>query len=308
MPRCRALAKALQVLDVVAPLKLAASWDNVGLLVDATRSHVDGPYRVLLTNDISPLVLDEAVDLKVDLLLSYHPTPFSALKRFDAEDSHAANVVLTAAREGFAVYSPHTALDSVPKGLNDWLLDVIMTRAWGAAVASAAAKAAVKPCKDINWAALGAGDGRIASGLPPMPLAAVVAAVKEVLVLPCVQLALPAAYLAATRAGVDAVVATAKEISVSSACVCAGSGASVLAGCTADVWITGEMSHHEVLAATAAGHAVILTNHSNSERGYLPVLREALVKGWESEVDGGAYPPLEVMISRVDADPLVAVY
>lgn len=284
---------------------------TAGLLVDASRPHGGtGPYRVLVTNDITPLVLKEATDLGAHLLLSYHPTPFSAMKRFDPVESHAANVVLTAAREGFAVYSPHTALDSVPQGMNDWLVDAIGARAWGPAAVAAATRAAVKPSKDATWAALGAGDGRILSGLPSLPLASVVAAVKDALALPHVQLALPAALLADTHAGAHAAMAAAAGISVSSVAVCAGSGGAVLSGAAADVWVTGEMGHHEVLAAAALGRAVILTHHSNCERGYLPRLRDALLAGWSREVAAGqtpALPAIEVSISRVDADPLVIV-
>jgi hypothetical protein len=36
------------------------------------------------------------------------------------------------------------------------------------------------------------------------------------------------------------------------------------------------MSHHEILAANAAGTAVILTHHSKCERGYLPTLQARL--------------------------------
>jgi putative NIF3 family GTP cyclohydrolase 1 type 2 len=51
--------------------------------------------------------------------------------------------------------------------------------------------------------------------------------------------------------------------------ICAGSGSTVLEGVVADLYLTGEMSHHEVLAALANNVNVILTEHSNSERGYL---------------------------------------
>ncbi|KAF8551094.1 NGG1p interacting factor 3 [Imleria badia] len=58
--------------------------------------------------------------------------------------------------------------------------------------------------------------------------------------------------------------------------ICAGSGGSVLDGVDADVYFTGEMSHHEVLAAVAAGRYVVLCGHTNTERGYLPILASKL--------------------------------
>ena len=45
---------------------------------------------------------------------------------------------------------------------------------------------------------------------------------------------------------------------VSTVAICAGSGGSLLLGVDADVYFTGEMPHHEVLAAIQSGHNVIL--------------------------------------------------
>jgi dinuclear metal center YbgI/SA1388 family protein len=83
--------------------------------------------------------------------------------------------------------------------------------------------------------------------------------------------------------------------------VCAGAGGSLLApavGRGATVFLTGEMRHHDVLAATASGCSVILAGHTTTERGYLPRLAERL---------GEALPDLEIMISKRDRDPLAAV-
>ncbi len=81
----------------------------------------------------------------------------------------------------------------------------------------------------------------------------------------------------------------------------------------------------QVLAANAAGTAVILTNHSNCERGFLPVLAAKFTAqverlqapGADSAAAssaggaGGAAPPsaftFECSISAVDADPLVTM-
>jgi putative NIF3 family GTP cyclohydrolase 1 type 2 len=51
--------------------------------------------------------------------------------------------------------------------------------------------------------------------------------------------------------------------------VAAGAGGNVLRFAKADVFVTGEMSHHDTLAAVANGTSVVLAGHSNSERGFL---------------------------------------
>lgn len=82
--------------------------------------------------------------------------------------------------------------------------------------------------------------------------------------------------------------------------VCAGSGASVLKNVKADLYLTGEMSHHDLLNATQNGIHVILCNHSDSERGFLKVfqikLQSLLLQN-----------QVEVVVSKIDKDPLETV-
>ncbi|MBL8760745.1 MAG: Nif3-like dinuclear metal center hexameric protein [Phycisphaerae bacterium] len=65
-------------------------------------------------------------------------------------------------------------------------------------------------------------------------------------------------------------------------------------GC--DVFVTGEMKHHEVLAALHAGTSVVLAGHTNTERGYLARVSTKL---------GELLPGCRVIISGQDRDPLV---
>jgi hypothetical protein len=65
-------------LDNFAPKSLAESWDNVGLLVQPISEKI--VKRILLTNDLTEDVLEEAVNLPADLIISYHPPIFAPLK------------------------------------------------------------------------------------------------------------------------------------------------------------------------------------------------------------------------------------
>lgn len=60
------------------------------------------------------------------------------------------------------------------------------------------------------------------------------------------------------------------------------------------------MSHHEVLDAVAKGASVILSDHSNSERGFLSVFREKLAVRLPDSV--------AVVVSKADRDPLEVVW
>ena len=88
---------------------------------------------------------------------------------------------------------------------------------------------------------------------------------------------------------------------MSSVAVCAGSGGSLLRGVAADLYLTGEMSHHDLLEANAAGTAVLLTEHSNSERGFLRILKEKME---EKLREAGS---VKIVISSADKDPVCVV-
>ena len=121
----------------------------------------------------------------------------------------------------------------------------------------------------------------------PLPLSEVVDNIKKHLELPHVRLARPDASL--PQDGEDPVITT--------VAACAGSGASVLKGVKADLYLTGEMSHHEVLEATSRGVAVVLCEHTNTERGYLKVY----LKQVEQALG------LRVGLARYDREPLQIV-
>lgn len=64
------------------------------------------------------------------------------------------------------------------------------------------------------------------------------------------------------------------------------------------------LAQHEVLAAVAKDRLVILTHHSNSERGYLcTVLPDRL----RTELARLGKTDFDIAVSTADADPLVTV-
>lgn len=83
---------------------------------------------------------------------------------------------------------------------------------------------------------------------------------------------------------------------ISTAAICAGSGASLLNGIEADLYLTGEMLHHDVLEATQKEIHVILCNHSDSERGYLKLFQTKL-----------QFEVLNVHVSKQDKDCLTTI-
>lgn len=74
----KSLREVVSVLHSFAAPSLAASWDNVGLILEPTEPKCVN--RILLTNDLTEEVVEESVDSKIDLIVSYHPPIFAPLK------------------------------------------------------------------------------------------------------------------------------------------------------------------------------------------------------------------------------------
>ncbi|HHH76538.1 MAG TPA: Nif3-like dinuclear metal center hexameric protein, partial [Phycisphaerae bacterium] len=108
-----------KVLAEIAPVDLAAGWDNVGLLVGDESQTVG---KLMLCIDLTEQVLAEAIREKARMIMAYHPVIFKPVSRITAT---SCPVIYTAAKNGIAVYSMHTALDVAPGGTNDVLADVL---------------------------------------------------------------------------------------------------------------------------------------------------------------------------------------
>lgn len=257
----------MEELERLAPLRLAADWDNVGLLVEPRPPAEATIKRIHLTIDLTEAVLEEAIEGRADLIVAYHPPIFSGLKRV-TQRSPAERITLALARAGIFAYSPHTALDACQGGLNDWLV-------------SAFGKGSARAIEPVD-ATGSEGQGRVVELETPLRLSAAIDRVKA-------HLRLTQVRVARSPHSDDPV--------VSRVAVCAGAGGAVLAHVDADLLLTGEMRHHDILAQRARGGSVIVCDHTNTERGYLPILAERLSFG-------GA---VTVTISARDADPLVIV-
>ena len=259
------LEDVLDILHEIAPLELAADWDNVGVLL---RPHADTAVvnKCMLTIDLTEAVIEEAKAFGADLVVSYPPPIFKGLQQLDADDATQRRV-LAAVAAGFVVYSPHTALDAAAGGLADWLIE--------GAIGEDAPES-LRPCGDGEY-------GRAAELSKPVAFRALLERLKKLFGVSHLHVAKPPAMSSKVR----------------SIAVAAGAGSSALRGVGTDVYVTGEMSHHDVLASVADGTAVVLAGHSNTERGFLKVLAKRLV--------GEFGKTLQVRVAKKDRDPLVVV-
>lgn len=338
------LSEVLKRLEAHVPLFLAEKWDNVGILTRPTNDLK--VHHILLTNDLNEKIAQEAIGRKAQFIITYHPLIFSPIKRLDPRN-WKDKAMLMCIENKITVYSPHTALDAIKGGINDWLIspflidpmdktspivhsidnkytsclkvlvsenqeqikeafmnmsNVTMTEYGNSTDISVACDSKTLPQLVEQLTELsqngpvhskvsqlvapplpGIGMGRVATLTSPLPLYEVVQRAKSHLDLSQIRLALSPKHTRDTR--------------ITKIAVCAGSGGSVLKGCDADMWITGEMSHHEVLDAIHNGVSVILCEHSNTERGFF--------RDWSQQLKCAIFEEqVEVLISDFDRDPL----
>jgi dinuclear metal center YbgI/SA1388 family protein len=358
------LSTIISALEQIAPLSLAESWDNVGLLAGDPNQDISG---VLLTIDYSAAVAEEARANKCDLVIAYHPPIFQPLKRVVV-----GSLVFDAIRRGVAIYSPHTALDAAQGGTNDMLADVL-----GLTDRQVLRSGELKPtqyklvvfvpaeaAERVSRAMFEAGAGKIGNysscsfrlpgtgtffgqegARPAVGQAGKLEEVNEIRIETVVPIAAVSEVLKALREshpyeepafdlnvlasppdgkpkglgrvgsmpatdravifdrikrelGIDhLLIAGPMEGMVSRAAVCAGSCGDLLDDALkleAELYLTGEVRHHDAVKAAAGGMTVVCTLHSNSER--------AVLKRMKKRMEETAGMP-RIWIAGADRDP-----
>ena len=360
-------------IEAIAPTYLAESWDNVGLLVGDNAWPVE---RVLLTIDLTEHVLDEAVKQKADMIIAYHPPIFHAIKTL-TDDNPTARIALRSAAEKIAIYSPHTAIDAAPGGINDWLAEGMgsgdvraltpfesLPPAEENKVITFCPADAVERLRN-GLSAIGAGQigkyqlcsfetkgvGTFHASEDARPTVGKTGQLERVdevrleMVCSTRSLALavttirqlhpyeqPPIDIIPLRARPKRAAGQGRRVMLDHAVdldtlidrirktvgservvasigdgspkkyeiigVCAGAGASLMEIAIAEgcqLFFTGEMRHHDVLAGKSRGCTVVLAGHTNTERGYLKILKKRLVS---------LVSDVKFTVSKRDADPL----
>ncbi len=209
------LHPTIQILENIAPLHYADDWDNVGLLINPLKPH--NVKKILLTIDLTEAVADEAIEDKIDLIVAYHPILFRPANRLNADNAYD-RAVMKLVQKNIAVYSPHTALDAVIGGVNDWLADGV-----GDGEVSV-----LQPIQNSD-----AGQGRLVKLKKPVKLKTLTQRIKKHLGLKTLRIAV-----------------VSEDTPIQTVALCAGAGTDAFKGVQADCYLTGEMNHHNVLAAT----------------------------------------------------------
>ncbi|MFV0527910.1 MAG: Nif3-like dinuclear metal center hexameric protein [Lachnospiraceae bacterium] len=96
-----------EYLESQYPLDSAEGWDNVGLLIGRRTADIT---TVLVALDLTEQILEQAVAMQADLIVTHHPLLFSAIKRIESQSFPGAKL-LRLIEHTIAAYAVHTNFD-----------------------------------------------------------------------------------------------------------------------------------------------------------------------------------------------------
>lgn len=202
-----------RVIEDYAPLALQESYDNAGLQVGRSDSPVSA---VLLCLDVTEEIVKEAKARRCNLIVSHHPLIFRGLKNLTGADQ-TQRIVIEALKEGIAIYSAHTNLDSTLEGVSHEMAHQLNLKNLEVLVPSE---------KDEN-----VGLGVIGYFDHPVPQLEFLRNVKETFSVKALR------YSAQTQ-----------HLVVKKVALCGGSGASFISNALAkkaDAYLTGDLKYHD---------------------------------------------------------------
>lgn len=97
-----------------APPALQESYDNSGIQVGDVNIPVRG---ILISLDITEEVVDEAIELECNLIITHHPLLFKGLKSLTGSN-YIERSVIKACRHDIVIYAAHTNLDNTFGGVS----------------------------------------------------------------------------------------------------------------------------------------------------------------------------------------------
>ena len=101
-------------------LALESDRDRIGLQVGWLDAECTG---VIVCLDATLDVIDQAVKNHCNLVIAHHPLIFRPVQKIDMEDGHS-RVLIYALKNGITVWSAHTNMDKCELGINRELIDM----------------------------------------------------------------------------------------------------------------------------------------------------------------------------------------
>lgn len=108
------LSEIISYLESFAPLSFQESYDNSGLIIGDPGRPVKS---ALLALDVTEKIVEEAIRIDAQLIISHHPVIFFGIKSLTGKTTFE-RAVIKAIRHDIALYAMHTNIDNVMGGVN----------------------------------------------------------------------------------------------------------------------------------------------------------------------------------------------
>lgn len=115
------IKEILQAIEQLAPLPLQESFDNSGVQIGNANQEAKA---VLLCIDVTEAVVDEAIALGCNLIISHHPLAFRSFKSLTGRN-YVERCMMKACKYDIVVYAAHTNLDNALGGINFYLANLL---------------------------------------------------------------------------------------------------------------------------------------------------------------------------------------
>lgn len=113
------LADIIRTLEEIAPPEYAKPGDKIGLQIGDPAADIS---RVIVTVDVTPVVVSEAIRRSADLIIAHHPLIYEPLPSVRL-DAYPQSLVYLLVNAGIGLYVMHTNFDAAPNGINDVLAE-----------------------------------------------------------------------------------------------------------------------------------------------------------------------------------------
>ena len=111
--------EVLKILDKYAPAVLAEDWDNSGWQINLYNPYVK---KIMVCLTVTDDVINQAVDLGCDMIVSHHPLIFNPIKKI-----HDIKII-KAIKNNIQIFALHTNADKTKGGTSDMLAEYMLLR------------------------------------------------------------------------------------------------------------------------------------------------------------------------------------
>ena len=260
--RIMKIKEIVSALERFAPLPLQDGFDNAGLQIGLTEAEATG---ALLCLDVTEAVIDEAITLGYNLVVSHHPLIFKGYKSITGKD-YVERCIMKAIQNNIVIYSAHTNLDNAEGGVNFKIAEKIGLKD-------------VQVLDPKTDTAIVAGAGVVGELEEPETETDFLKRIKKLFEVGCVKHNRMTGRL------------------IQRVALCGGAGAFLMpkaVDCGADVFITGEVKYHDYFHYD--GRILVAEiGHYESEQ-YTKEIFYSIIRGM--------FPSLEVEMTRVNTNPI----